>query len=437
MRSDSAVKILAAQLYFAFAGLVFALGENTPVLPALRKLLPQLSFITYPVKYVSVVIFAAPLLAAFALAGFQKIQKCLLPLGAVLMALLAGILFWTQLAPMPGDDPPATLRNGISRAAFLILTGLVLFVLRGKTTSPLLRLAAPCLILIAWLDVLTHEPAQNPTVPPWVFQPGLSREKLALQPQPALGDARAMVSPMAANEFLTFAASDAKNNFLTKRLGGCANCNVLDAVPKVDGFFSLTPRESDEVLSLFYATTNASHPGLEAFMGVAQFTAPDAVFHWQSRNNFLPLVTAGQNPVFLDDAQALAALTQNDFDGGKTVFLPPAAKLSVTVSNQTLAKILNSKFSAQSVDADVDATEPSLVVVAQSYYHDWRVEIDGRPAPVLRANVAFQAVQVPAGKHRLHFFYQDRAFQVGTTISELAWLGGLAAFIILRRTRQV
>src|SRR5665213_2521941 len=43
----------------AVAGLIFALGENTPVFPALRKIIPQLSFITYPVKYVSVVVFAA------------------------------------------------------------------------------------------------------------------------------------------------------------------------------------------------------------------------------------------------------------------------------------------------------------------------------------------------------------------------------------------
>ena len=88
----------------AVAGLIFALGENTPVLPALRKLIPQLSFITYPIKYISVVIFAAPLLAAFALANLEKIKKFLLPSGAVLFLLLAGILFWTQLSPLPGDD---------------------------------------------------------------------------------------------------------------------------------------------------------------------------------------------------------------------------------------------------------------------------------------------------------------------------------------------
>ena len=76
-------------------------------------------------------------------------------------------------------------------------------------------------------------------------------------------------------------------------------------------------------------------PRLEDFMGVSQITAPDQIFHWQSRSNFLPLVTAGQKPVFLDDADTLRALTQPDFDGSKIVFLPPEAKSLVTVTNQT------------------------------------------------------------------------------------------------------
>src|SRR5665213_2383790 len=317
----------------AVAGLIFALGGNTPVFPALRKIIPQLSFITYPVKYVSVVVFAAPLLAAFALANFQKVQKRLLPLGAVLFLLLVAILFWTQLAPMPDDDSHATLLNGISRALFLLLTGAILFGLARKTKSRLLQAAPLVLVLTAWLDVFTHEPTQNPTVPPWIYQPGLSRMKLALNPQPELGGSRAMVSPMAAIELIHITVRDPKNNFLAKRTGYCADVNLLDAVPKVDGFFSLTPCESDEMLSLFYTTTNASYPRLEDFMGVSQITAPDEIFHWQTRTNFLPLVTAGQKPIFLDDTNTLWAFMRNDFDGGKIVFLPPDEKPLVTVSN--------------------------------------------------------------------------------------------------------
>jgi hypothetical protein len=410
---------------FAIAGLVFALGENTPVLPALRKLIPQLSFITYPIKYVLVVAFVAPLLAAFALANFQKTRKKILPLGTVLFLLLGGIMIWTQFRPMPGDNAHAALLNGFSRLAFLISTGALLLILTRENRSGLRRIAPLLLILVAWLDVFTHEPAQNPTVSPGVYELNLARADLKMDPQPELGGSRAMVSPAAAIQFIRFAASDPKNNFFAKRAGYCANVNLLDGVPKVDGFFSLTPRESDDVLSLFYRTTNADFPRLEDFMGVSQITAPGEMFKWQSRTNFLPLVTAGQKPIFRDDADTLRALTQNDFDGSEIVFLPPEAKSLVTVTNQTSARVLNSKFGNHTVDLEVEAAEPSLVVVAQTYYHNWRAEIDGEPTTLFRANDAFQAVVVQSGKHHIHFFYRDRAFEIGAAISIPVWLGCL------------
>ncbi len=409
----------------ALVSLIFALGENTFVYPALRKIIPQLSLMTYPIKYVTLTAFLAPLLAAFALAHQQNLRseeksafnKRLVLAGAILLALIAGILFWAWRFPFPTDDVHATLLNGLSRAVFLILTGALLFVLTRENAPGLRRIAPLILIIVAWLDVFTHEPAQNPTVPSSVYELNLARARLAMQPQPALGESRAMVTPKAAMNFIRFALSDPKNNYLAKRLGYCANCNLLDAVPKVDGFFSLVPRESDGLISLLYGATNANFPKLNDFLGVSQITAPDEFFHWQACKTFLPLVTAGQQPVFLDNTNTLRALGQNSFDGSKIVFLSPEAKLLVTATNQTNARVLNSKFTPQQVDIEVEASEPSLVVVAQTWYHNWRAYVDGQPAPLLRANHAFQAVQVPAGRHSIRLAYEDRAFQFGAAVS--------------------
>ena len=85
------------------------------------------------------------------------------------------------------------------------------------------------------------------------------------------------------------------------------------------------------------------------------------------------------------------------------------------------------------MDIEVDAAETSLVVVAQTYYHNWRAEIDGQPATLLRANVAFQAVQVPAGKHRVHLFYRDAAFELGAMISLVALVVCALGFFLWRR----
>jgi hypothetical protein len=452
----------------ATVGLVLALGENTPVLPAIRKLIPQLSFITYPIKYVLLVVFLAPLLAAFALARFPSLASTkggegrgeeaddlrspylggagekillrrlniqtarLLAVGLTLLTLIAGILFWAWRFPFPSDNVHTTFLNGLSRGGFLILTGGLLLVLARKNQPRFHWIAPLLLILVAWLDVLTHEPTQNPTVQPWIYQPGLSRTKLALQPQPELGGSRIMLSPMAANGFVHFASGNPQDNFLAKRVGYCADVNTLDAVPKVDGFFSLTPRESDDVLALFYRTTNASFPRLEDFMGVSQITAPGEMLQWQPRSSFLPLVTAGQNPVFIDETNMESALTSADFDGGKIVFLPASSRPLVTATNQTSAKILVSRFGTQSVDVEADAAEPSLVVVAQTYYHNWHAYVDNQPAALLRANHAFQAVQIPNGTHKIHLAYEDRAFRIGAVISGAMWISCLAGWLLFR-----
>ncbi len=418
----------------AVIGLLCALGANTPFYPLLRKIIPQLSFITYPVKFVMVVIFAAPLLAAFALADFKsQISNFKFQIsGAVLLALIAGITIWTQVAPQAGDATRLALTGGISRAGFLLLTGGVLLALTGLAKTPRLAIAPVLLILVAWADVFTHAPRQNPTVSPSVFTQNLARTKLAMLPQPELGGSRAMLSPQAALELTTFAVSDPKNNFLAKRTGYCANANLLDGVPKVDGFFSLTPREFDSVLTEIYSAPTAGCTRLEDFMGVAQISAPTNVLAWQPRRTFLPLVTAGQIPVFANDASALAAFAQNNFDGSRMVVLSPSEKKSVQVASASNAKILGSKFRDNSVEIVAEAKSPALVVVAQTYYHNWRATVDGKPAKLLRANVAFQAVQIPAGKHRIRLAYRDRAFELGAAFSIAALLICICGWILMR-----
>jgi len=423
----------------AVLALIFALGEHTSIYPALHRLIPLLDLITYPVKFVLLVAFLTPLLAAFGLAMLLEqpaLIRRIVPLAAVLLLLIGGILFWAWRFPFPGDDVQATLINGLSRGGFLLLTGALLFVLsRPRATA--LRLAAPILLIAAaWLDVLTHEPTQNPSVPPDVYMLNLARTRLAMNPQPELGGSRLMLAPMAAHQFVHSAISSPQNNFLIGRLAYGADCNLLDSVPKVDGFLSLMPRECDDFQSLLYDATNADFPRLDDFMGVSQMTAPDQIYHWQSRSNFLPLVTAGQEPIFLDDSNTLRALVQPGFEGSKIVFLPPEERDLVSVTNSTVARVLDSHFDLQNVDADIQAAEPSIAVVAQTYYHDWRAYVDGHPVPLLRANHAFQVVQVPGGKHHILLLYQDSAFHRGALVSSAAWLVCLLALLIPLRRRR-
>jgi hypothetical protein len=79
------------------------------------------------------------------------------------------------------------------------------------------------------------------------------------------------------------------------------------------------------------------------------------------------------------------------------------------------------------VTVDVDTPGPGLLRLADLYYPDWTATVDGRTAPVLRADYLLRAVPVPAGRHRVVFEFQSPSLARGLTIS----LVSLAAALLM------
>jgi hypothetical protein len=63
-----------------------------------------------------------------------------------------------------------------------------------------------------------------------------------------------------------------------------------------------------------------------------------------------------------------------------------------------------------------------LLFLSDTYYPGWRATIDGQPAPVLRADLAFRAVPVPAGEHTITFTYFPDSFKYGLVIAAVSLL---------------
>jgi hypothetical protein len=55
------------------------------------------------------------------------------------------------------------------------------------------------------------------------------------------------------------------------------------------------------------------------------------------------------------------------------------------------------------VEAITTTTADGLLVLHDSYYPGWIAEIDGKSAPILRADILFRAVELPGGIHRVTF----------------------------------
>ncbi|CAN5908814.1 hypothetical protein BH23ACT2_BH23ACT2_31440 [soil metagenome] len=85
---------------------------------------------------------------------------------------------------------------------------------------------------------------------------------------------------------------------------------------------------------------------------------------------------------------------------------------------------------------DVDADRVALLVLSQAWSPGWSAIVDGRPAPVVRANGVVQAVPVPAGRSTVELRYVPPGLRVGAGISGLTVvvLGG--AWVVGRRRAQ-
>ena len=84
---------------------------------------------------------------------------------------------------------------------------------------------------------------------------------------------------------------------------------------------------------------------------------------------------------------------------------------------------------------EADSDWPGYVVLTDPWYPGWMCNVDGRATPLYRADYAFRAVAVPAGKHRIRFDFEPISYRHGRMISTASLSGVLVLGLmsILRR----
>jgi len=68
------------------------------------------------------------------------------------------------------------------------------------------------------------------------------------------------------------------------------------------------------------------------------------------------------------------------------------------------------------VVVEVDARTDAYLFLADAFDPGWSATVDGRPSPILPAQLAFRAVYVPSGPHRVVFRYTPAGFLAGLMI---------------------
>ena len=143
---------------------------------------------------------------------------------------------------------------------------------------------------------------------------------------------------------------------------------------------------------------------------------------------------AGENPfawvaasmVKATPDQTLATVTSEGFDPGRAAILDTNAAvptIAVSAVPQTAggaAAVTRYQPGAVDLTLGTPAAAGQALVVSENYFPGWSALVDGRPAPVVRADFNLMAVALPAGAKSVQLRFDDPAYEKGKTLTLVA-----------------
>ncbi len=87
------------------------------------------------------------------------------------------------------------------------------------------------------------------------------------------------------------------------------------------------------------------------------------------------------------------------------------------------------------LEFSLDTNRDALLVTTESYHPGWHARVDGREVPILRVNVDFLGVRVPAAAQQVECYFSDNWHTIGRWIS-VGSLGLLVLVLFWSHLRQ-
>ncbi len=462
-----------------------SLGPYTPVYPILRELIPPLRSFRFPVKYLSLGAFGLAILAATALqwildgAAPRRAVRIVLT-AACVAALLSYILIaWVLIAPALPIRGFFNLAVWAKVPAPIQGAEFLLFRARPLLTSLLLKLL--CASFLLWVAASARRERRPALVVLGLF---------------AVGDllaANSSVNPTMAAELLNTPAwaevvprDMHERVYVGGRLEGYVNTTDVDA-PKyaryLDEYSEMQQRYLIVGQFLFHPSGARIRESMSYDLPVlwpTDFARAGGWFKVAPREDRLRfLARTGTRFVVLPTppfpaapplAQLIGAEQQHLYEfnpAARRAYVVPQALMGPDV-NWQIQGMFQARFTASSgvlvseppppaagqpgapVAPSATFVEDGLnrvviragspgdgyLALMDTYNPDWRVDVDGQPATLMRANGLFRAVHLTPGEHLVTFTFRPRRFYQGAAITA-ATVAALALWVIASaRTRR-
>ncbi len=160
----------------------------------------------------------------------------------------------------------------------------------------------------------------------------------------------------------------------------------------------------------------------------------DGLEVYKNRRAFPRAFLAAEVEVIPDRDALFARMLEEAYDPGRVVVTPvqPGGELPHATADRPGSAAI-AEYTPNRVVIDVDADEPAVLVLSDSYFPGWKATVSGVSAQVFPAYYAFRGVLVPKGKCTVEFSYQPWTYRAGLAVSTFGLLAGLAVAVYCLR----
>lgn len=437
----------------ATVALVYALGARGGLATLLAHV-PGASLFRFPVKALFLPYVVVSLLAGLGVSrlrrgeGWKVFGSAALGFGVLALASGAALLFGTGAIAAwagVGEQLRPSLGHSARDAAFTGALGLVGAGLAARVAArPREAQAAAVLVLVAIVgDLGRAGRGLNPQVPPAFFRllPESATE-LATRPRGTRVFSYGLDHSPAFRAFLgRWGSGVGLWSFFVSRQMLTPYCNLIDGVESADakditGFVlrmpellpedydpsavgALLPRLRNASVSRVLSLDLLSHPDLELRQVVPLGPAGLDLRVYGLRGTWARQTVACRTVTTRSREAALAApYSRPGFDPSADVALEVPARASCASGTVRPASTLPGR---RVFDAELDGS--GYLLVRDSYARGWSATVDGRAAPLLRANGKHQAVPLDAGRHRVELRYRPPGLVAGLVAMGVGLIG--------------
>lgn len=415
-----------------FAGLFFALGGNNPVYNFLLPFNPLLQMFRYPEKFFFLCAFAMTFLSGYFIDSlFQKrarhrlspfILACLI-FGSV----LAGVAVYAH------DDHIA-----LSAGTFAAVVVLAAMVFTGRMEP---RWGRALLLLVVFMDLWIAHSRLVPFIDQrLITQPPEVMAGLPEPPPPYRVYTGALDRERFRSKNLFPQAPNLVLSHIMEKETASPNLGTVFGLEYADGLMAIELENVWLWTQVFRKSSFDKKQRILERSNVRYWIAGGDLFGRKSAShgfgsgsirkfeNALPRAFLVPAMRLGPEIKLLNTYFAEDFDPRKEVLLDQPVDFEP--SERFEGAVQSIEYSPNHVTVRTRQEGNGFLVLLDSYFPGWTVRVNGKPAPLLRANHFFRAVPLKSGMHLLHFRYVPEGLVAGQAVTFLVIAAGFVLLLV-------